>query len=211
MACSSAAPFSGGRLVFNMCRPGFGDLCGQLIIIRQQNKVIRVVAVLGKDRHAACCQRRRDFTQLAGALLPEFPDHRLTQRLHRKPGFEQHASRFFPVFHQKMGIGTKYAAALQPHAVAPQQLSKARQLAGPVAKNHMNVIHPRALRFRNCTPAPAAPPECGSTRKSTPALRPARPDGRRSASSGGRPLHPATRKATGFCRRSSGSGTVRYQ
>ena len=54
IAFSSIALLSGGKLVLSMGRPGFGDLCGQLIIIRQQNKVIRMVAVLSQDRHAAC-------------------------------------------------------------------------------------------------------------------------------------------------------------
>lgn len=54
IAFSSIALLSEGKLVLSMGRPRFGDLCGQLIIIRQQNKVIRMVAVLSQDRHAAC-------------------------------------------------------------------------------------------------------------------------------------------------------------
>ena len=77
-----------------------------------------MVAVLSQDRHAACRQRRRNFTQLARTLLLKLSDHRLSQRLHGKPGVEQHTAGFFPVLHQEMGIRTENAAPLQPHAVA---------------------------------------------------------------------------------------------
>jgi len=117
-----------------MGSPGFGDLSGQLIIIRQQNKVIRMVAVLHEDRHALRGQCRRNFPQLTGPLLPEPPDDRLTHRLDVEPTLDQHATGFFSLLHQEVGVCAEDATAFQPYAMETQQLPEARQLASSPAR-----------------------------------------------------------------------------